>query len=80
MYDVNKNSLKQILTLRYDTTLTSALPELRWEDYKRKDKSSNILSFIEESIVKSIHNDQNNLNDMMVTKNLSFRPQLYKYY
>ena len=67
MYDVNKNSLKQILTLRYDTTLTSALPELRWEDYKRKDKSSNILSFIEESIVKSIHNDQNNLKSAAIS-------------
>ena len=67
MYDINKNSLKQILTLRYDTTLTSALPELRWEDYKRKDKSSNILSFIEESIVKSIHNDQNNLKSAAIS-------------
>jgi len=67
MYNVDKNSFKQILTLRYDTTLASTLPELRWNEYQQKAKSDNILPFIEKSIVESINNNQNELTNATIS-------------
>ena len=48
---MNKESFKQILTLRYDTTLDTTLSELKWEDFYQKDKiNKKDYSIIETSI------------------------------
>ena len=50
---VNPSSVVDILTLRYDTTISPNLPRKTWEDFIPIDKPPNITS-IESSIETSI--------------------------
>ena len=43
--EVNSDSLKNILTLRYDPSFEPLLPKQRWENFQEK-KSSNYLNVI----------------------------------
>ena len=47
--EVNSDSLKNILTLRYDPSFEPLLPKQRWENFQEK-KSSNYLDVIENTI------------------------------
>ena len=47
--EVNSDSLKNILTLRYDPSFEPLLPKQRWENFQEK-KSSNYLNVIENTI------------------------------
>ena len=55
MSEVNPISFKQILTLRYDSTLKSTLDEVKWQDFKQKENSKNELTFIENSIIDTFN-------------------------
>ena len=50
--EVNSDSLKNILTLRYDPSFEPLLPKQRWENFQEK-KSSNYLDYL--NILKLHH-------------------------
>ena len=64
---MENNSIKQILTLRYDCALKKTMPELRWEDYKIKDDSENISDFVEESITEVISDYTKNVKKVSIS-------------
>ena len=66
---IENDSIKQILTLRYDRTLKKTMPELKWEDYKIKNDVSDIPNFIENSISEVISESTKNVKK--VSKSLS---------
>ena len=47
--EVNSNSLKNILTLRYDPSFEPLLPKQTWENFQEK-QSSNYVNTIENTI------------------------------
>ena len=64
---MNTDSLKQILTLRYDTTLDTTLPKLGWKDFfKKNDVQEDDFSIIENSIKDSISEYLNNAGDTTI--------------
>ena len=67
MYEMDPISFKEILTLRYDTTLKSTLQELKWEDYKQKEKAENISSFIENSIIDAVSTHKKDLTNSTIS-------------
>jgi len=65
---MNKDSFKQILTLRYDTTLSTSLPELGWQDYyKKNDFKENYYTIIETSVRDSISKHLENTNNTSIS-------------
>ena len=65
---MNTDSLKQILTLRYDTTLDTTLPKLGWKDFfKKNDVQEDDFSIIENSIKDSISEYLNNAGDTTIS-------------
>ena len=65
---MNTDSLKQILTLRYDTTLDTTLPKLGWKDFfKKNDVQEDDFSIIENSIKDSISEYLNNAGDATIS-------------
>ena len=68
MTNMNKDSFKQILTLRYDTTLSTSLPELGWQDYyKKNDFKENYYTIIETSVRDSISKHLENTNNTSIS-------------
>jgi asparagine synthase (glutamine-hydrolysing) len=64
---MENDSIKQILTLRYDCALKKTMPELRWEDYKIKNDSKNISDFVEESITEVISDYTKNVKKVSIS-------------
>ena len=67
MSEVNPISFKQILTLRYDSTLKSTLDEVKWQDFKQKENSKNELTFIENSIIDAVSMHKNKLTNAAIS-------------
>ena len=62
------DSFKQILTLRYDTTLDTTLSELKWQDFYQKNKINEIdYSVIETSIKNSISEHLQSTNNTSIS-------------
>ena len=51
----NSNSIRNILTLRYDPTLTSTLPKMNWKDFSINDATPSS-DFVTNAIEKQIKN------------------------
>jgi len=64
---IENDSIKQILTLRYDRTLKKTMPELKWEDYKIKNDVSDIPNFIENSISEVISESTKNVKKVSIS-------------
>ena len=65
---MNKDSFKQILTLRYDTTLDTTLTELGWQEYNQKNNvKDNDYSIIETSIRDEISKYLKNGNNTSIS-------------
>ena len=68
--EVNSDSLKNILTLRYDPSFEPLLPKQRWENFQEK-KSSNYLDVIENTIENTFKKYEKPLKQKPVSFNLS---------
>jgi len=64
---IENDSIKQILTLRYDRTLKKTMPELKWEDYKIKNDVSDIPNFVENSISEVISESTKNVKRVSIS-------------
>ena len=51
----NSNSIRNILTLRYDPTLTSTLPKMNWKDFSINDVTPSS-DFVTNAIEKQLKN------------------------
>ena len=69
IFSFDSRSIQEILTLRYDTTLTSNLPKLTWQDFESKNNNVS-LDLIEKLITNEI-TSQINSEDSKISLALS---------
>jgi len=63
--EINSDSLKHILTLRYDPSFEPLIPKQNWKDFQEK-KSSEYLKIIESTIQNTFKKNEKQLNDKPV--------------